>query len=101
MRGSQSTAAITEIDVRITQGEDLVSPGVEMLHAVEMGSAGGRVLHAEIARPITPLPQPSPAVLRLAVFRRFQTSSVAPRRPLTAARVAAQRRRCYPAGRSR
>lgn len=40
-----------------------VPPGVEVIHDVEIGTGGGRTLHAEIARPKNPPPPPLPAVL--------------------------------------
>lgn len=38
-------------------------PGVELIHDVEIGTGGGRTLHAEIARPKDPPQSPMPAVL--------------------------------------
>jgi len=38
-------------------------PGVEVVHDVEIGNGGGRVLHAEIAYPKNPPSGPMPAVL--------------------------------------
>lgn len=38
-------------------------PGVELIHDVEIGKGGDRVLHAEIARPEKPPGKPMPAVL--------------------------------------
>ena len=40
-----------------------VPPGVEVIHDVEIGKGGDRVLHAEIARPKDPPATPMPAVL--------------------------------------
>jgi acetyl esterase/lipase len=40
-----------------------VPPGVEVIHDVEIGTGGGRTLHAEIARPKDPPATPMPAVL--------------------------------------
>ena len=38
-------------------------PGVELIHDVEIGTGGGRPLHAEIARPKDPSTAPMPAVI--------------------------------------
>jgi acetyl esterase/lipase len=40
-------------------------PNVEVIHDVEIGAGGGRLLHAEIARPKNPPPTPMPAVLAI------------------------------------
>jgi len=40
-------------------------PGVEVIHDVEIGMGGGRVLHAEIAYPKNPPSGPMPAVLAI------------------------------------
>src|SRR5579871_3431475 len=48
---------------KVTPRPFVAPPGVELLHDVEIGRGGGRVLHAEIARPINPPPGPMPAII--------------------------------------
>ena len=43
----------------------MAPPGVELIHDVEIGTGGGRVLHAEIARPINPPSGPMPAIIAI------------------------------------